>query len=196
MLHRTSTVNSFTSKIPIILWWYQFDPIMNLYDPLFNFKVMFDFKLTILTKTESDYILSKMPQITDVQIVCFMCKLDEIDNAYNKSFLLWLIIVITICSILVASFLIFLCIWQRFNKECNQCITRFKRKLPKECPTIEIEPVVSGTKARIQKLWKRKASMQSLWIIYEKEIWTHPLQHPVVNLVPLCLPWQGGEIQH
>ena len=50
---------------------------------------------------------------------------------------------------------IFLCMHQKWNKECNQYITRFNMKYWKECSTIEMVSIVSVTKselkARIQK---------------------------------------------
>ena len=61
-------VNSFTSKVPIALWGYQFDPFMNLSNPSFHFKLMSNFKLTNLTKTKSNFVLSQLLPITDVPI--------------------------------------------------------------------------------------------------------------------------------
>ena len=43
-------VNSFTPKLPIALWGYQSDPFLNKSDPLFNFKLISDFKLDNLMK--------------------------------------------------------------------------------------------------------------------------------------------------
>ena len=93
-------VNSFTSKMSIALQGYQFDPLLNLSDPLFKFKLMSDFKLI---KTESDFILSKSLTISDVPMVSFMQMLEETTNKYNKSFPILLIIIITIYSTLDAS---------------------------------------------------------------------------------------------
>ena len=75
-----SAVSSFTSKIPLTVWEYQFDPFMNLSDCLFNFKLVSDFELTKMTKVKSDFPLSKFPPITHVSIVSFMEILIEIDN--------------------------------------------------------------------------------------------------------------------
>ena len=45
---------------------------------------MEDFRLTNLMKTKSDFVLSKLPPMTDVIIVDFMTTHEEIDNYYNK----------------------------------------------------------------------------------------------------------------
>ena len=58
---------------------------MNLPDPSFNFKWMSDFKLINLTKTNYNFILSKLSSISDVPIASFIQKLEEIDNEHNKS---------------------------------------------------------------------------------------------------------------
>ena len=47
---------------------------------------MSDFKLTNIPKVKYNFILCKLPPITDVSIFGFMQKLDKIDNEYNKSF--------------------------------------------------------------------------------------------------------------
>ena len=62
-------------------------------------------------KTKSVFVLSKWLPINDFPIVISMQTLDAIDKEYSKLFPLWLMIVITICSTLVGSPLIFLCIW-------------------------------------------------------------------------------------
>ena len=81
-------VNSFSSKLPIILWGYQLDPFINKSDPLITikFKSMSDFLLNILIQTKSDFILSNLLPITDVPIVDFMDTLKQIDNACNNNF--------------------------------------------------------------------------------------------------------------
>ena len=71
---------------------------------------MSDCELNNLTQMKSDFIISKLPPITDVPIVNFMDTLKQIETAYNSNFPPWLIIVITICSILVASLLLTLLI--------------------------------------------------------------------------------------
>ena len=71
---------------------------------------MSDFGLTNIKRGRPYFILSKLLPIIDVSIVTFMQKLDETDNRYNKSFPLWLIIVIIIGAKLVASPQIFPCI--------------------------------------------------------------------------------------
>ena len=43
-------INFFISKMPITLYRHQFYPFMNLSEPLFNFTLMSNFKLTHLTK--------------------------------------------------------------------------------------------------------------------------------------------------
>ena len=96
-------VNSFSSKLPILLWGYQCYPFISKSDPFIpiNFKIMSHFGLNNLTQRNSDIILNKLPHITDVPIVIFMDTLKHIDNKYSNNFPLWLIMVNTICSIIV-----------------------------------------------------------------------------------------------
>ena len=47
---------------------------------------MSNFGLNSLTETKSDFILGKLPSITDVPIVYFMDTLKHIDNKYNNNF--------------------------------------------------------------------------------------------------------------
>ena len=82
--------------------------------------------------------------ITYVPIVSFMQTLDAIAREYHKWFPLWLIIFITVCSMLVDSFLIVLCIWQKCDKEYNQCVTRMKEKSLKDCSTSEMVLIALG----------------------------------------------------
>ena len=58
--------------------------LLNLSNPLYNFKLMPDFKLTNLTKTKFNFIISILQSITDIPIVSLWNKLEEIDE-YNKS---------------------------------------------------------------------------------------------------------------
>ena len=81
-----------------------------------------------LAKTKSNYILSKLPPITDVPIVNFMDSPKHIDNEYNNIFHLLLITVITICSILVASLLTALLILLKCANNCNQFLTHCGRE--------------------------------------------------------------------
>ena len=74
------TINSFTSKMHISLWGYQFHPFRNLSNQLFNFEIMPDFKLANITKVNSHFILSMLPPIADVSIVNFMQNLNEINK--------------------------------------------------------------------------------------------------------------------
>ena len=46
---------------------------------------MSDFKLTTLTKTNSNFHLIILPPITDVPTLSFISTLEETDNEYNKS---------------------------------------------------------------------------------------------------------------
>ena len=62
------------SPMEISIWFF------SVSNPSFNFNFMSNFKLPTLTKTNSDFFLSKLPPITDVPIVSFMKTLDEIDN--------------------------------------------------------------------------------------------------------------------
>ena len=63
------------------------------------------------------------------------------------------------------------CIWQKFDKECNQCNARFERKSPKKCPVIELVSIATVTKAdtnaRIQKALEEKGidprAYKSIW---------------------------------
>ena len=132
-------VNSFSSKLPITLWGYQFDPFINKSNPLIpiNFKIMSDFVLNNLTEMKINFILSKLPPITDVHIVNYLNTLKHIDNAYNSNFPLYLIIVIAICSILVASLLVALLICPKCTNKCNQYFTQCGEKKP-EAPTVEM----------------------------------------------------------
>ena len=130
-------VNSFSSKLPIILWGYQLYAFINKSDPLIpiNFKIMFNFGLNNPTQMKSDFILSKLPTNTNVPIVDFMDNLKQIDNVYNNS-PPWLIIIITICSILVASLMLILLICLKFYfTQCGQ-----KKQ---EAPIIEMMPMTS-----------------------------------------------------
>ena len=80
-------VNSFTSKVPITLWGYKFNPLTYLYNPFFNSELKSEFKLTNIGKVKFDFILTKLPPpIADVSIVIFMRKLNATDNEYSKSF--------------------------------------------------------------------------------------------------------------
>ena len=65
---------------------------------------------------KSDFVLKRLPPITDVPIVEFMKTLNNIYSEYNNTFLLWLTIVIVICSVIVASFLIYLLICLKYVK--------------------------------------------------------------------------------
>ena len=90
---------------------------MSLSNQLFNFKLRSDFKLTNIAKVKSNFILHKLPPVTDVSIVNFMEKLDKIDNEYNKSSTLlaqncYNYMLHTSCK---PSHI--LCIWQRCDKE-------------------------------------------------------------------------------
>ena len=87
-----------------------FSSFQNLSDPGFHFKLMSNYKFTNLTKTKPNFGFSKLPPITNVPIFSFMKTLEETANEYSKSFVLWLIMAITLCSMLGASPLTFLCI--------------------------------------------------------------------------------------
>ena len=139
-------VDLFSSKLSIILWGYEPDPFINKPDPLIpiNFKIMSNFGLNNLTQMKSNFILSKLPPITDVPIVNFMDTLKQIDNACNNSFPPWLIIVITICSILVASLLLILLICLKCANKSNWYFTQCGKKKP-EAPTVEMMPMTSTT---------------------------------------------------
>ena len=91
---------------------------------------------------KSTFILSKLPHITDVPIVDFVDSLKQIDNADNNIFPLWLIIVITICSILVASLLLTLLIHLKCANKCNQYFTQFGEKKP-EASKVEMMVMIS-----------------------------------------------------
>ena len=140
---------------------------------------MSDFKLTNITKVKSNY----PPPITDVTIVTFMQKLDEIDNECNRSFPLWLIIVITIYSALVASPLELVCIWWKCNKECNQCIAKFTKKRPQtECKTAEIVLIVTETKSNLNvRIWE---ALEEKGIQYQtyKMCMKMKLEHSFLNM--------------
>ena len=71
-----TAINACTSKMPIALWGFQFDPFHNLSEPLFNFKFRFNFKLTNTTETKSNFILSRLLLITNVPIAGFMNTLE------------------------------------------------------------------------------------------------------------------------
>ena len=71
---------------------------------------------------KSDFILSKLPPITDVPIVDFMDTLKHIDNEYNNNFPLWLSMVFTICSMLVASLLMALLIHLKCAKKMQSVL--------------------------------------------------------------------------
>ena len=75
-------VNSFSSKFPITLWGYQLDPFINKSNPLIpiNFKIISSFWCNSLAHMKSNFILNKLPPITDVPIVDFMDTLNHIDN--------------------------------------------------------------------------------------------------------------------
>ena len=103
---------------------------------------MSDFGINSLTQMKSDFILSTLPPITDVPIVDFMDTLKHIDNEYSNNFPFWLIIVMTICSILGASFLMALLIYLKCANKCNQYFTQCEEKKP-EAPTVEIRPMTS-----------------------------------------------------
>ena len=59
-------------------------------------------KLTNLTQVKSNFIICKLPPVTNVPIVGFMNQLEEIHNEY-KSFSFWVIIVIAIIVTLDAT---------------------------------------------------------------------------------------------
>ena len=126
-------VNSFSFKFSITLWGYQLDPFINKSDPLIPicFKIMSNFGLNNLIQTKSDFILSKLPPITDVPIVDFMDTLQHIDNEYNNNFPLWLTMVITICSILVSCLLMALLFHLKCANKCNQYFTQCGEKSQK-----------------------------------------------------------------
>ena len=81
-----------------------------------QFKLLSNPGLTNFTKLKSDFVLRKLPPRRDLAIVDFMNRSEDIDKDYNKSFAFWLIIVITLCSTVVSSPLIFLFIWWKCIK--------------------------------------------------------------------------------
>ena len=98
---------------------------------------------------KSEFFLSKLPPITDVPIVNFMTTLEEIDNEYNKTFPLWLTIIITVGSTLVAVPLVFLLIHLKYAEEYSQYGTWCKIRKPKKQSSIKITLVNSTTKPRV-----------------------------------------------
>ena len=78
---------------------------------------MSDFQLTNITEVQSHFILSKLSPINAVPIASFMEKLDEVNNEYDKSSLLWVTITITVIPVLGASPIIFICIKTNIHEE-------------------------------------------------------------------------------
>ena len=144
-----TSVNSFSSKLPVTLWGYQLDPFINKSDLLIliNFKIMSDFGLHNLTQMK--------PPITDVPIVIFMDTLKYIDNEYSNYSTLWLIIAIIICFILDASHLMSPLIHLKCANKYNQYFTQCGEKKP-EAPTVEMIPMTStATNPDIHsKMWQ------------------------------------------
>ena len=71
-----------------------------------------------------------------------MGALKHIDNEYNNNSFLFLIIVITICSILVASLLMTLLIHLKCSSKYHHSFTQCSEKM-KEAPTVEMMPMTS-----------------------------------------------------
>ena len=122
-----------------------------------------------------------------------MQKLDNIEYQCKKLFSLSFILIITICSTLVVGSLIFLCILWKCEKEYYHCITKFikKKKPTKECETIEMVPIASGTQcninARILKVLEKVLTPEHTKI--QEEIHTPPTCYNLID--PQCLPPYG-----
>lgn len=157
---------------------------------------MSNFKLTNLTKTKFKIILSNLPSFTNVPIVSFMKTLEEIDNYYNKPFPLWIVTVKTVCFILVASPLIFLCIWQKCDKESNQCVTSLRKKSAKNCSVIEMVFIASGARpdlnARFQKALDEKGIDTRAYEKYMRKIYGNASINVLYWILPIIhLPFRG-----
>ena len=114
------------------------------FDPPLNFKLKSRFWLTNLNKMKCDCILGKLSPITYVPIVDFMQSLQKTpqnNSEYNKTSPLWLIIVITVCSILVVSPLIFMFVSLRCAKLYSQCAAWYRKRKPKDDSTTEMVPM-------------------------------------------------------
>ena len=122
-----------------------------------------------------------------------MQTLEEINNEYNSSSPLWLIMAKTVWSMPVATPILVLCIWWKCDKEYNQCVTRFQKKWLKECSTIGMMPIASATKATLNTRIKKPLEVKryqpySLSKVHEEDTWKCFPQSPVNNPVHCAFP--------
>ena len=91
-----------------------------------------------------------------------MTTLEEIKMSEKKTFQLWLIKIITVCSAVVAIPLIFLLI----HLNSMDGVLHGGERTPKKQPTIEMTPMTSITEPRInikmQKTWRKKVFIPEL----------------------------------
>ena len=107
---------------------------------------------------------------------------------------------ITICSTLVASPFIFLCIQSKCGKEFNQHVTKFfKRSQQKKCCVMEMVPISSGTKpylnAKIQKAPEEKGIHLRAYEKHLRGNTAMPSSLPSIMFYPLCHT-QEEDIHH